>query len=186
VSVESAVSDSKTREREFDAVALYEALNAERIRRGLSWRQAADQIWEQSAELNEQRQDHPISPSTLTGIAKRGDTTCQHALFILRWLERTPESFLSPAVVRSERTGLLVAGPDRRLRWDLPALYLAVNAQRRDQELSWGELAKDLRCSEHQLRGIRTARFAIGMRLAMRVVQWLDCPASTFIYAGKW
>ena len=184
--MESAVSDSKTREREFDAVALHETLNAERTRRGLSWRLAADQIWEQSAELNEQNQDHPISPSTLTGIAKRGDTTCQHALFILRWLERTPESFLSPAVVHPERTRLPVAGPDRRLRWDLPALYLAVNSRRRDQELSWGELAKELRCSEHQLRGIRTARYAIGMRLAMRVVQWLDCPASTFIHAGKW
>jgi hypothetical protein len=52
--------------------------------------------------------------------------------------------------------------------------------------LSWTELAKELRCSEQQLTGIRTARFAIGMRLAMRIVQWLDRPASTFVYAGKW
>jgi hypothetical protein len=27
------------------------------------------------------RNDHPISASTLTGMAKRSDTSCQHALF---------------------------------------------------------------------------------------------------------
>ena len=171
---------------EFDATAFYEAMNAERLRRGLSWRQTADHMWEQSAELNGQRRDHPISPSTLTGIAKRGDTTCQHALFILRWLGRTPESFLSPVPLTSERAALPAAGPDQRLRWDLQALYRALDARRRDRQLSWIELARDLRCSEHQLTGIRTARFAIGMKLAMRIVQWLDCPASAFVYAAKW
>jgi len=36
------------------------------------------------------------------------------------------------------------------------------------------------------LIGGRTARFAIGMRLAMRIVVWLDRPASDFVYAAKW
>jgi hypothetical protein len=35
------------------------------------------------------------------------------------------------------------------------------------------------------LTGIRTARFAIGMNLAMRIVQWLEQPAAAFIYAAK-
>jgi hypothetical protein len=109
--MENTVGDVNPGEREFDATALYEALNAERVRRGLSWRLTADHIWEQSAELNRQRNDHPISPSTLTGIAKRGDTTCQHALFILRWLGRTPESFLSRALATSERAALAGSGP---------------------------------------------------------------------------
>ncbi len=163
----------------------YKALTFARLERGLSWKQIADQLWEQSAELNRRRQDHPISPATLTGIAKRGDTSCQHALFILRWLERTPESFLSPAVERPERTALPIAGPDRRLRWDLAALYEAVNVKRLDEALSWVDLATKLRCTEHQLKGIRTARFAISMVLAMRLVQWLDCPAASFIYAAE-
>ena len=60
----------------------------------------------------------------LTGIAKRGDTTCQHALFILRWLGRTPESFLSPVSPTSERAALPVAGSDRRLRWELFGLVI--------------------------------------------------------------
>lgn len=85
---------------DFDALAIFAAMDAQRTRRGINWRQVADEIWDQSNLLNEQRRDHPISPSTLTGIAKRGDTTCQHALFILRWLARTPESFLAIAQQR--------------------------------------------------------------------------------------
>jgi len=91
----SVLRAMKSARNGFDATAFFEAIDAQRIQRGLSWRQVADQIWEQSAALNRQRQDHPISPSTLTGIARRGDCTCQHALFFLRWLGRTPESAFS-------------------------------------------------------------------------------------------
>lgn len=180
------MGDAKPEPREFDAAAFYESLDAERTRRGLSWRLVADQIWEQSAELNRQRHDHPISPSTLTGIAKRGDTTCQHALFILRWLGRTPESFLSPARATREGEALPPAGPDRRLRWNLLSMYDALDARRRERQLTWAELAKELRCTQRQLTGIRTAKFAVGMKLAMRIVQWLDRPASTFVHAARW
>ena len=51
--------------RDFDGMALYEAMDAKRYERGLSWRQVAQEIWDQSAMLNRKRQDHPINPSTL-------------------------------------------------------------------------------------------------------------------------
>src|SRR5689334_14965435 len=106
-------------------------MDAQRVARGLSWREVAEQMWNQSADLNRERQDHPISPSTLTGIAKRRDCSCQHALFILRWLGRTPESFLRTVQVFENGSGALPsAGPDRRLRWDLHALYDALNGRR--------------------------------------------------------
>ena len=44
---------------------------------------------------NHRRRDHPISPSTLTNMAAKPRTSCQHALFMLRWLDRPPESFLA-------------------------------------------------------------------------------------------
>ncbi len=178
--------NTKTIVREFDAIALYKALDMQRRKRGLTWRQVADEIWDQSADLNRQRGDHPISPSTLTTIAKRGDTTCQHALFILRWLGRAPESFLSPALPTSKSAALPPIGLDRRLRWDLPALYVALDTQRRDKQLTWMSLAKELHCSEHQLKGIKRARFAIGMKLAEQIVQWLNRPASAFVYIAMW
>ncbi|HKW10330.1 MAG TPA: hypothetical protein VJO33_08115, partial [Gemmatimonadaceae bacterium] len=135
--------------------------------------------------LNRRRNDHPISRATLTGIAKRGDTTCQHALFILRWLGRDAESFMSVAASNGN-TALPSVGPDRRLRWNLAALYDALDARRRERELTWRALARELRCTDHQLTGIKTARYAIGMTLAMRIVQWLERPAADFIYAAKW
>ena len=161
-------------------------MDAQRLERGLSWRQVADQVWEQSAELNRRRNDHPISPATLTGIAKRGDTTCQHALFMLRWLGRSPESFFPSGTAEIGNTALPTVGADRRLRWNLKALYGALDVRRRDTKLTWRQLAVQLRCTENQLTGIRTARYAIGMKLAMRIVQWLERPAADFIYIATW
>src|SRR5215468_10118641 len=136
--------------KEFDIAAMYAAMEAQRIQRGLSWPQVARALWEQSASLNGQRQDHPISASTLTGIAKRRDCTCQHALFILRWLGSAPEQFVA-GLPRNGDDALPVIGPDRRLRWNLKALYDALNARRGEQGLSWPELAAHLGCTEHQL-----------------------------------
>jgi hypothetical protein len=171
---------------EFNARSLYAAMDAQREDHGLSWAQVAAELWDQSSVLNERRGDHPISASTLTGIAKRGDCTCQHALFILRWLGRTPESFLVPAPPNGDGAMLPVVGRDKRLRWNLAALADALDARRRERGLTWKALAAELGCTEHQVSGLRTVRYAIGMRLAMRIVQWLQQPAAAFIYAATW
>jgi hypothetical protein len=178
---------------EFDALALFAALDAHREERGLSWSGVAREIWESSSELNARRGDHPISPATLTGMAKRGDISCQHALFMLRWLGCSPESFLRGATTVGG-SALPDAGPDRRLRWNLhatprrqrPGLYEAMDDRRRSEGLTWPELAQRLRCTPSQLSGLRTARFAISMTLAMRITQWLERPAADFVYAAGW
>jgi hypothetical protein len=171
---------------DFDIGALFGALDAQRRNRALSWQGVAQELWDQSAALNAQRDDHPISASTLTGMAKRSDTTCQHALFMLRWLGRTPESFIPGSTADARRTALPFAGADQRLRWDLQKLYDALDSQRRERSFTWKELAHELLCTPSQLSGIRRARFAIGMRLAMRIVTWLDRPARDFVYAANW
>jgi hypothetical protein len=172
---------------EFDVAALYAALDARRLEYGLSWRAVADELWALSWELNARRDDHPISPSTLTGMQTRRATSCQHALFMLRWLGRSPESFLAcPPGGQAPQGALPAAGPDRRLRWRLKALYEALDAERRARRLSWPQAAAELRCTPSQLTGLRTARFATGIGLAMRIVQWLERPAADFIYAARW
>jgi hypothetical protein len=182
-----------TGQPEFDGLALFAALDSQREQRGLSWSKVARQIWEMSAELNARRGDHPISPATLVGVGKRADTSCQHALFMLRWLDRSPESFLTGSTTVAARA-LPAAGPDHRLRWNLhqsprfpaPGLYEAMNARRDNEGLSWPELARHLRCSPNQLSGLRTARYAVRMTLAMRISQWLQRPAADFIYVADW
>jgi hypothetical protein len=169
----------------FDTAALFEALDRQRQERDQSWPQVARAMWDLSATLNDRRNDHPISPSTLTSLSKRRDTSCQHALFMLRWLDRTPESFLvGTSTLRA--TPLPVAGPDRRLRWDLHELYEAMNARRLERGLTWPALAAELRCSPNQISGLRTVKFAISMRLTMRIVQWLGRPAADFVYVSTW
>ena len=37
-----------------------------------------------------------------------------------------------------------------------------------------------------QLINLAIAERPVGMRLAMRIVQWLDRPASAFVYAADW
>jgi hypothetical protein len=61
-----------------------------------------------------------------------------------------------------------------------------MNVQRIDQGLTWSTLATTLRCTPSQLRGLRTSKFATGVTLAMRIVQWFSRPAADFVYAAKW
>jgi hypothetical protein len=170
--------------REFSVSNLYEAMDRERVVRGLNWNHVAKDIWAMSSSLNSQRNDHPISPATLSGMAKRGATSCQHALFVLHWLDRAPESFLDGET--SLERPLPAAGSDRRLRWRRKYLYEAMNVQRLERALTWSELAAILRCTPSQLTGLRTAKFATGMALAMRITQWLTRPAADFVYAATW
>jgi hypothetical protein len=171
---------------DFDIGALFDALDSQRRNRALSWQGVAQELWDQSAALNARRDDHPVSASTLTDMVKRRDTSCQHALFVLRWLGRTPESFMPGATADAKRTALPFVGADQRLRWDLQELYDALDSQRRERSFTWQQLARELHCSPSQLSGIKRARFAIGMRLAMRIVRWLDRPARDFVHAANW
>jgi hypothetical protein len=176
--------------REFDGVALFQALDAKRTASGLSWRAVATEMANLSAVLNARRAvNHPISPSTIVNLGRRGTTTCQHALVMLRWLGRSPESFLAGGL--SARSGtdevaLPAAGPDRCLRWNLKRMYAALDASRRERQMTWDELAKVLRCGPSQLTGLKTARYATNMRIAMRIVQWLERPAADFVDAAEW
>jgi hypothetical protein len=176
--------------REFDGKALYAALDAKREADGLSWPGAAWAIWEMAPALNAARDarglaNHPISPSTLQSLGKRTNTSCQHALFLLRWLDRTPESFLAGAALDAG-VPLPDCGPSRRPRWDLKALHAGLNEARASRGATWAQTAQELRCQPGQLTSLKTARFATGMSLAMRITQWVGRPAADFVYQARW
>lgn len=82
-------------------------------------------------------------------------------------------------------TQLPTAGPDRRLRWDLSELHAALDAARRDRNLTWAGLAGELGCTASRLTNLRTAKLA-DMELMMRITQWLGRPAAGFIHAAAW
>lgn len=169
----------------FDFDAFFTALDTQRRDRGLSWFELADELWDQSADLNAQRADHPLCGGAVGRLGRRGAVSCQYALFPLRWLDRAPEDFLTGAVVDVGDVRLPAAGPDRRLRWDLAAVHAAMDERRRDRGLTWTRLGAQLDCTPARLTNLRTARLA-DLDLALRVTQWLGRPAATFISPTDW
>ena len=83
----------------FDFAAFFAAFDAKRRDCGLGWYEFADELWQQSWELNAQRMDHPLCGGAVSRLGARGATSCQYALFMLRWLGQAPEEFLSGPVV---------------------------------------------------------------------------------------
>jgi len=170
----------------FDFDAFFAAFDTERRHRGLDWYEFAGTLWEQSAQLNALRADHPLCGGAVSRLGARGATSCQYALFMLRWLGRAPEDFLSaPAGAGAGGAPLPQPGPCRRLRWDLAQLHTALNEQRQERGLTWAALAQELRCTPGRLTNLRTAREA-DLELTMRVTQWLGRPAAEFIHAVEW
>jgi hypothetical protein len=169
----------------FDFAAFFAAFDAERRDRGLGWYEFADELWQQSSELNAQRMDHPLCGGAVSRLGARGATSCQYALFMLRWLGRAPEEFLIGSVVDVGDVQLPEPGPDSRLRWDLNQLYAALNEQRQARGLTWSGLAQELGCTPSRLTNLKTARMA-DMDLTMRVTQWLAKPAAEFIHPAEW
>lgn len=170
----------------FDNRAFFDAVEQRRREQQLSWAALAVVIWEQSRLLNEQRKDHPISPATIRNMGPRGDVSCQHALFLLRWLNVPPEAFIAVAQTGTAGVPLPQADESQRLRWNLRKLYTVLNVARTAQNATWQEAADRIHCTPSQLTGLRTAKFATGMRLAMRITQALRRPAADFVYAADW
>jgi hypothetical protein len=169
----------------FDCGALFGALDAQRRDRGLDWPALADALWRQSSELNAQRADHSLCPGAIVRLPKRGTISCQYALFMLRWLRRAPEDFLTGPAVDVGVVELPAAGPDSRLRWNLAEMHAALNQRRNELDLTWAALAQEIGCTPNRLTGLRSARLT-DMDLAMRLTQWLGRPAAAFIHPAQW
>lgn len=170
----------------FDTQALYDALDAKRRGHGLGWYDLAEELWEQSAALNAERpEDHPLCGGAVQRVRERDTASCQYALFMLRWLGRAPEDFLTGPVRDVGDVRLPDADPGSRLRWDLAQLHAALNEQRQERGLTWSALAEELDCTPARLTNLRTARMA-DMGLALRVTQWLGRPAAAFIHPAAW
>ncbi len=172
---------------DFDSQAFFAAVDGKRRKQQLSWPALAAAIWDQSRVLNDRRKDHPISPSTIRNFGeRRGGLSCQHALFLLRWLGVPPETFIAEPQPGTAGVPLPLADEAHRLRWSLKRLYAVLDAARIARGATWQQAAARLHCTPSQLTGLRTAKFATGMRLAMRITQAVRRPAADFVYVAEW
>jgi hypothetical protein len=161
----------------FDIGEFYSALDAERSARGLTWAQV-------TREINSLFRDVPARPmtaSTLTGMRGRRAIEGNGVLQMLIWLGRTPESFTSARDRVPHPDEILPRlASSQILRFDTPALYAALDAQRAERGMLWREVAAEI-------GGVSPAsltRLALGGRVAfpdvMRIVEWLGRPVASF------
>jgi hypothetical protein len=161
---------------DFDVVALSAALDARRRELGLTWRELAIQATSRPSRRSNRR----ISPSTFSGMSARSSVRDTVVLQALRWLGRTPESFV-PGLGERPEHALPGDGPGRPAL-DTAAIYQAMNEVRAERGMTWREVADSL--GRGFTPGMLT-RLAggtgIGFPRVMRIFQWLDRPAAEFV-----
>ena len=165
---------NRTPARRFDLHELFAALDAQRRLKGLSWSGALREIRQGSVR--------GLSLSTLKGIGAKSFAEGDGVLQMLRWLGRTPESFV-PGHLDEVSATLPEVSPRQILRFDTRKLYLAIVAERDRRNLTWSQVAAETGWSVPALtrlsRGGRT-----GFPNVMRLFGWLKLPASRFIRAS--
>jgi hypothetical protein len=72
------------------------------------------------------------------------------------------------------------------LSWELRALHAALDTARVERGATWAQTAERLRCTPSQLTGMRTAKYGMSMRLAVRICQALGRPSAHFVYTADW
>jgi len=166
---------------DFDLRALYQALDDRRRERAISWTALAQDVNRFRTTLR------PVAASTITSLSRKPDGEGDGILQMLMWLGRTPESFV-PGVpdADSSRFRLPELSRGQILRWDTRALHAALDAKRRERQLTWAELAREIRGFTPSMLTNLSKGGRIGFPRVMRLVQWLDRPAVSFTRIARW
>jgi hypothetical protein len=164
--------DPQAKFADFDLHALEDALDAERRARGLTWAVVARKIG--------------VSASTLRGLGTRRAVEGDGVLQILRWLGRTPESFLPGGGALSVVAAPLPPVTKGVLRFDARALHAALDARRTERRLTWKEVAAAVGGG---IEGAALTRLRGGGRVAfpqvMRICGWLGEPVARFVRIAR-
>jgi hypothetical protein len=164
---------------DFDIDALYQAVDAQRQARGMTWAQAARAI----NGLFEHEPVRPISVTTLTRIPDRTVLEADGVLQILRWLGRTPESFSNGNKEATDGEKLPNVRVEQILRFDTKKLYWAVDARRIEKRMTWEQVANEI----GGLSPASLTRLSRGGRTTfpqvMRITNWLKRSAASFTHA---
>jgi len=163
-------------EMAFSLRALYDAIDAQRQARGISWAQVI-------AEMNgsaSRSAGHRLSRSTVVGLRGRRVAEGDGVLQMIRWLKRTPESFIRGAEAPAGPGTAWASVPANKvLRFDTRKLHSAVDAHRQERDLSWKQAAAEIEVGTSVL-----TRLSGGGRTSfpqvMRILGWLGSPTAEF------
>lgn len=163
--------------RRFEMKRLYETLDRARLDRGLTWAELV-------AEINiafEGTPSIPISVGTVRGMEEKQSVTSAVVLQVLRWLGRTPESFLAGNIETVPSEFLPSAGRGRVLRFDTRLIHAELNIERQRRDMDWKQVARELPgFSESMLTNLANGPL-IGFPRVMLLTQWVGRPAAHFV-----
>ena len=161
----------------FALKTLYDALDEKRQERGLTWAQATREV----NAVGPNAPAHRIATSTITGLRTRAVAEGAGVLQMLRWLERSPESFLPECPSELLRRSAL-PHTDRHqvLRFDTRKLYDALDKQRKARGLTWQQVALETGVPASHARGLaRGGR--TGFPGVVSLTLWLNQPVAEFV-----
>jgi len=169
------------RSPDFDLAAVYAALDAQRQARGLTWQQTMKEINGSFGRTP----NRPISTSTVTSMRTKSVAEGDGVLQMLRWLDRSPESFI-PGHRETSEERLPPVRPNQVLRFDTRKLHAALDARRVERRMTWKEVAGEIGGTgasslTHLSRGGRT-----GFPFVARIAAWLGRPVADFTRVADW
>jgi hypothetical protein len=164
---------------EFDMRALRDALDGERRARRLTWDQLA-------AEINEPFKHTPSIPISV-GDQDHDDEALRHQRCRASGPAlASPHAGKLPCGTRSRaRAGRGAAGSGtwQILGFDTAAIHAALDAKRREQGMTWSEVARALPGFTPSMLTNLAKGPLIGFPRVMALTQWLGRPASEFVRA---
>ena len=162
---------------DFDLHALAVALDEQREAAGLSWAGVV-----RETRGSDQGRGRELSASTLRGIGSRAIAEGDGVLQMLRWLKRSPESFIA-GNQKTKSAPLPEVSDNKVLRFDTRKLFGALDSERIERKITWEQLAIETRWSVSGLK-----RLSQGGRIAfpavIRLTVWLNQPAANFVRAA--
>lgn len=169
---------------DFSIDALYNALDAEREERGISWTHLTREL---NALFKDVTAARPIATSTVTGMCDRGGLNGNGVIQMLIWLKRTPESFCPSWPVKGKL--IPTTTPDRIVRWNGPKIHEAIDAERMKRGMTWKTVADEIGVgigtSPAALKALARTP-SLGFPAGMRIFRWLGKPAADFTMAVPW
>ena len=169
---------------DFDLRVLYDALDAQREARGLSWAGVMREITGQT----ERRVPRSVATSTIRSLATKRVAEADGVLSMLRWLNRAPESFVHG---HPQFGAAGFAHPplqaDQCLRFHAQTIYARLDDERRRRGMTWKQVAGELGrfFTTAGLTRLKTGG-RVGFPQIMRITAWLSSPAADLMRASDW
>ena len=172
-----------TRFADFDLNQLHAAMDEKRRAGGLHWEQVIREISQRSGPFA----TRGLSRLTVTGVGRRTTAEIDSILQMLRWLERSPESFMPGFdTAQLNRFKLPSIPPEKVLRFDTERLYNTLNEQRMRREMTWRQVAREIGGVHGiSLSHLSKGKGRIGFPHVMRLTAWLGCPAAQFTRSAE-